>query len=68
MIRQGGAKAISVASSYRDGAERVFLDSPKAEWLWEYAEANDIVGAGKYSNEQVRDSDKSDKRLARIPK
>jgi hypothetical protein len=38
----GGAKAISVASSYRDGANRVFLDSPKAEWLWEFAEANDI--------------------------
>jgi predicted TIM-barrel fold metal-dependent hydrolase len=27
----------------RDGADRVFLDSPKAEWLWEFAEANDIV-------------------------
>jgi predicted TIM-barrel fold metal-dependent hydrolase len=43
MIRQGGAKAIAVASSYGDGAHRVFLDSPKAEWLWEFAEANDIV-------------------------
>src|ERR1700729_3659814 len=43
MIRQGGAKTISVASSYGDGAGRVFLDSPKAEWLWEFAEANDIV-------------------------
>jgi len=43
MISQGGAKAISVASSYGDGADRVFLDSPKAEWLWELAEANDIV-------------------------
>jgi predicted TIM-barrel fold metal-dependent hydrolase len=43
MIRQGGAKAISVASSYGDGADRVFLDSPEAEWLWEFAEANDIV-------------------------
>src|SRR6202451_4060197 len=43
MIRIGGAKAISVASSYGDGADRVFLDSPKAEWLWEFAEANDIV-------------------------
>src|SRR6202034_3599064 len=40
---QGGAKAIAVASSYGDGADRVFLDSPKAEWLWEFAEANDIV-------------------------
>jgi len=43
MIRHGGAKAISVASSYGDGAGRVFLDSPKAEWLWEFAAANDIV-------------------------
>jgi hypothetical protein len=43
MINQGGAKAIAVASSYGDGSERYFLDSPKAEWLWEFAEANDIV-------------------------
>jgi hypothetical protein len=39
MISQGGAKAIAVASSYGDGSERSFLDSPKAEWLWEFAEA-----------------------------
>ena len=43
MISQGGAKAIAVASSYGDGADRAYLDSPKAEWLWEFAEANDIV-------------------------
>jgi predicted TIM-barrel fold metal-dependent hydrolase len=43
MINQGGAKAIAVASSYGDGSERAFLDSPKAEWLWEFAAANDIV-------------------------
>lgn len=43
MITHGGAKAIAVASSYGDGAERLFLDSPKAEWLWEFAEAHDIV-------------------------
>jgi predicted TIM-barrel fold metal-dependent hydrolase len=43
MISKGGAKAIAVSSSYGDGTDRVFLDSPKAEWLWEYAEANDIV-------------------------
>jgi predicted TIM-barrel fold metal-dependent hydrolase len=43
MIRKGGAKAIAVASSYGDGSERSFLDSPKAEWLWEFAAANDIV-------------------------
>jgi len=33
MIDKGGAKAIAVASSYGDGSDRVFLDSPKAEWL-----------------------------------
>ena len=43
IISQNDAKAIAVCSSYGDGADRVFLDSPKAEWLWEYAEANDIV-------------------------
>ena len=43
MISKGDAKAIAVASSYGDGSDRVFLDSPKAEWLWEFAEANDIV-------------------------
>jgi predicted TIM-barrel fold metal-dependent hydrolase len=43
MIGQGGAKAIAVSSSYGDGEERTFLDSPKAEWLWEFAEANDLV-------------------------
>jgi Amidohydrolase len=43
MISKGGAKAIAVSSSYGDGTNRIFLDSPKAEWLWEYAEANDIV-------------------------
>jgi hypothetical protein len=30
MIRRCGAKAIAVASSYGDGADRAFLDSPKA--------------------------------------
>jgi predicted TIM-barrel fold metal-dependent hydrolase len=43
IISQGDAKAIAVASSYGDGADRTFLDSPKAEWLWEFAEANDMV-------------------------
>jgi predicted TIM-barrel fold metal-dependent hydrolase len=43
LIRHGGAKAIAVSSSYGDGANRTFLDSPKAEWLWEFAAANDIV-------------------------
>ncbi|MDY7528905.1 MULTISPECIES: amidohydrolase family protein [unclassified Cryobacterium] len=43
MIRQGGAKAIAVASSYGSGANRTYLDSPKAEWLWDFAEANNLV-------------------------
>jgi predicted TIM-barrel fold metal-dependent hydrolase len=43
LIRHGGAKAIAVSSSYGDGADRTFLDSPKTEWLWEFAAANDIV-------------------------
>ena len=29
MISKGDAKAIAVASSYGDGSDRVFLDSPK---------------------------------------
>src|SRR6202030_50034 len=44
MVGQGDAKAIAVASSYGDGSDRAFLDSSKAEWLWEFAEANDILG------------------------
>lgn len=43
MIGKGGAKAIAVASSYGDGTDRAFLDSPKAEWLWEFAATHDIV-------------------------
>ncbi len=31
------------SSSYSDGADGAFLDSSKAEWLWEFAEATDIV-------------------------
>ncbi len=43
MVKKGGAKAIAVSSSYGDGANRTYLDSPKAEWLWEFAAANDLV-------------------------
>lgn len=43
MLHQHGAKAIAVASSYGDGAQREFLDSPKAEWLWQLAEANKVL-------------------------
>lgn len=43
MINQGGAEAIAVSSSYGDGADGAFLDSPKAEGLWGFATANDLV-------------------------
>src|SRR6202167_1278397 len=43
VISQGGAKAISVASSYATARIVSSLTAPKAEWLWEFAEANDIV-------------------------
>src|ERR1700722_16048031 len=43
MTSQGDAKAVAVASSYGDGSDRAFLDRPKAEWLWEFAEAKEIV-------------------------
>jgi predicted TIM-barrel fold metal-dependent hydrolase len=43
MLKRHGATAVAVASSYGEGAERAFLDSPKAEWLWEYAVANDLL-------------------------
>src|ERR1700735_4784876 len=35
--------AISICSSYGAGSDQIFLDSPKAEWLWEYAQANDVL-------------------------
>ena len=34
---------ISISSSYGAGADQVFLDSPKAEWLWEYAQDKDVL-------------------------
>src|SRR6204780_1728519 len=43
MISYGGAKAIAAGSRYADGAKRTFLGSSKAEWLWDFAEANDLV-------------------------
>lgn len=42
-ILEGGARAIAVSSSYDDGTDRIFLDSPRAEWLWEFAVAYDLV-------------------------
>lgn len=43
MITDEGACAISISTSYGSGAQQVFLDSPKAEWLWEYAQAKDLL-------------------------
>jgi len=43
MITQGGAKAIAVSSSYGDGTDRVYLDSPRAEWLWDLAVEHNLV-------------------------
>ena len=43
MLGRHGAKAIAVATSYGAGAERTFLDAPEAEWLWDYAQANDLL-------------------------
>jgi hypothetical protein len=34
---------ISITTSYGAGSDHVFLDSPKAEWLWEYAQAKDVL-------------------------
>ncbi len=43
MILKGGARAIAVSSSYDDGTDRILPDSPRAEWLWEFAVAHDLV-------------------------
>ncbi len=42
MLARNKGKAIAVSSSYNVLAEREFLDSPKAEWLWEYAAAKGV--------------------------
>ena len=43
LISSKEAFGISICSSYGAGAEQVFLDSPKAEWLWEYAQDKDLL-------------------------
>ena len=43
MITHEDAKAIAIASSYGHGSDQTFLDSSKAEWLWEYAQASDLL-------------------------
>jgi predicted TIM-barrel fold metal-dependent hydrolase len=42
MLSKNNAKAIAICSSYNVIADRQFLDSPKAEWLWEYAAAKGV--------------------------
>jgi len=43
LISSKEACCISVSTSYGAGADQVFLDSPKAEWLWEYAQDKDVL-------------------------
>jgi predicted TIM-barrel fold metal-dependent hydrolase len=43
LISNKQACCISICSSYGAGADQVFLDSPKAEWLWEYAQDKDVL-------------------------
>ena len=43
LISNKEACCISVTSSYGAGSDQIFLDSPKAEWLWEYAQAKDVL-------------------------
>ena len=43
LISSKEACCISISTSYGAGSDQVFLDSPKAEWLWEYAQANDVL-------------------------
>ena len=43
LISNKEACCISITSSYGVGADQVFLDSPKAEWLWEYAQDKDVL-------------------------
>ena len=43
MVFRHGAKAVAVASSYGQGEHQVFLDSPKADWLWDFASAHGLL-------------------------
>jgi hypothetical protein len=43
LISNKEACCISIATSYGAGSDQIFLDSPKAEWLWEYAQAKDVL-------------------------
>jgi predicted TIM-barrel fold metal-dependent hydrolase len=43
LISNKEACCISITTSYGAGSDQIFLDSPKAEWLWEYAQAKDVL-------------------------
>jgi predicted TIM-barrel fold metal-dependent hydrolase len=43
LISNKEACAISISTSYGAGTDQVFLDSSKAEWLWEYAQDKDVL-------------------------
>src|ERR1700678_753986 len=43
LISNKEACCISISTSYGAGADQIFLDSPKAEWLWEYAQDKDVL-------------------------
>jgi predicted TIM-barrel fold metal-dependent hydrolase len=43
LISSKQAYGVSICTSYGAGADQVFLDSPKAEWLWEYAQDQDVL-------------------------
>jgi hypothetical protein len=43
LISNKEACCISISTSYGSGPDQIFLDSPKAEWLWEYAQAKDVL-------------------------
>jgi predicted TIM-barrel fold metal-dependent hydrolase len=43
LISNREACAISISTSYGTGSDQIFLDSPKAEWLWEYAQGKDVL-------------------------
>jgi predicted TIM-barrel fold metal-dependent hydrolase len=43
LISNKEACCVSITTSYGAGSDQVFLDSPKAEWLWEYAQDKDVL-------------------------
>jgi hypothetical protein len=43
LISNKEACCISISPSYRSGPDQIFIDSPKAEWLGEYAQDKDVL-------------------------